>query len=52
MIAWWAWKLGELAAAIIATFLYCLDPNFLGHAALAKNDVARVLLYLTTAYAL
>ena len=52
LIGWWAWKLGGAVPAVIATFLYCLDPNFLGHAALAKNDVASALLYLAAAYAI
>ncbi|MEA2733607.1 MAG: hypothetical protein QOE14_58, partial [Humisphaera sp.] len=39
VIALWGWQLGGSAAAITATLLYCLDPNFLGHGALVKNDV-------------
>ncbi len=27
-------------AAIVASILYCLDPNLMGHAALVKNDIA------------
>ena len=27
-------------AAFVATALYCLDPNFIAHAPLVKNDVA------------
>ena len=30
--------------AIAATFLYCLDPNFLGHGPLVKNDVPLALI--------
>jgi hypothetical protein len=52
LIGWWAWKLGGGVAAVGATYLYCLDPNFLGHGALAKNDVASALMYFATAYAL
>ncbi|MGA2231228.1 MAG: hypothetical protein ABSH22_10050 [Tepidisphaeraceae bacterium] len=52
IIAVWAWELGGLVPAVAATFLYCLDPNFLGHAALIKNDVAFALFYCATAYAL
>jgi hypothetical protein len=36
----WAWKLGGAAAGVVATTLFCLDPNFLAHAPLVKNDVA------------
>jgi len=50
LIGWWAWKLGGLIPAVAATYLYCLDPNFLGHAGLTKNDVASALTYLATAY--
>ena len=39
LIAWWGWKLGGAIAAIAAATLYCLDPNFLGHGGLVKNDV-------------
>jgi hypothetical protein len=52
LIGWWAWKLGGAVAAVIATYLYCLDPNFLGQGALAKNDVASALLYAAAAYAM
>jgi hypothetical protein len=52
LIARWAWELAGPVAAVIATFLYCLDPNFLGHAALAKNDVAGALCYCAAAYAI
>lgn len=48
VIAWWAWKLAGPIAAVIATFLYCLDPNFLAHAPLIKNDVASSLLLVAT----
>lgn len=51
LIARWAWELGGTIPCIAATFLYCLDPNFLGHAALAKNDVPCALFYAATAYA-
>jgi 4-amino-4-deoxy-L-arabinose transferase-like glycosyltransferase len=39
VIAWWGWKLGGAVAALTAVTLYCLDPNFLAHAPLVKNDV-------------
>jgi hypothetical protein len=52
LIARWAWQLGGPAAAVAATFLYCLDPNFIGHAPLVKNDVAFTLFYLAGAYAI
>jgi hypothetical protein len=52
LIGRWAWELAGAVAAVAATFLYCLDPNFLGHAPLAKNDVAAALFYAATAYAL
>ena len=52
LIGCWAGRLGGPVAAVAATFIYCWDPNFLGHAALVKNDVAIALLYLATVYAL
>jgi len=39
LIAWWSWRLGGVVAAVMATFLFALDPNLLGHAPLVKNDV-------------
>jgi hypothetical protein len=51
-IAVWAWQLAGPAAAAAAAFLYCLDPNFIGHAPLAKNDVGFTLAYLAAAYAM
>ncbi len=39
LIAVWAGQLSGAVAAIAATALYALDPNFLGHAPLVKNDV-------------
>jgi hypothetical protein len=40
LIAWYAWKISGAIAALIAACLFALDPNFLGHAPLVKNDVA------------
>ncbi len=46
LIAAWSWRLARVAnvtapaAAIISCVLFCLDPNFLAHAPLVKNDVA------------
>jgi hypothetical protein len=39
LIAWWAWRLAGPMAAVVALGAYCLDPNFLAHAPLIKNDV-------------
>lgn len=36
----WGWAAAGAGGAIVATFLFCLDPNFLAHAPLVKNDVA------------
>lgn len=43
-VAWWAWRLGGGAAAIVAATLLAFDPNFLAHAPLLKNDVPITLL--------
>jgi hypothetical protein len=40
LICTWAWRLGGPVAAIVATYLFSLDPNFLAHSPLMKNDVA------------
>jgi 4-amino-4-deoxy-L-arabinose transferase-like glycosyltransferase len=37
---WWAWRLAGNLAAIVAVGALCLDPNFLAHAPLVKNDVS------------
>jgi hypothetical protein len=39
-------------AAVLATALVCLDPNFIGHASLVKNDIALSLSFTLTALAL
>lgn len=49
VLAWWSWRIAGATAAIAATALYCLDPNFLAHAPLVKNDVAISLLTLALA---
>jgi hypothetical protein len=51
LIGRWAWDLGGTASSVAATFFYCFDPNFLGHAPILKNDVGCSLFYLATAYA-
>jgi hypothetical protein len=40
LVALWSWRLAGATAAVISTALYAVDPNFLAHAALIKNDVA------------
>jgi hypothetical protein len=47
MIGWWSWRLGGPLAAVVATALFCFDPNFLAHAPLIKADVATALLLLS-----
>jgi 4-amino-4-deoxy-L-arabinose transferase-like glycosyltransferase len=39
VIGWWAWRLAGRVAGVVALAAFCLDPNFLGHAPLIKNDV-------------
>jgi hypothetical protein len=39
LICYWSWQISGPLAAIVATFLFCLDPNFLAHSSLMKNDV-------------
>lgn len=38
-IARWAWQIGGAVAAIAATAVFSLDPNFIAHGSLMKNDV-------------
>jgi hypothetical protein len=45
-IAWWAWQLGGRWSAMVATTLFCLDPNFLAHTPLVKNDVSITLAFV------
>jgi 4-amino-4-deoxy-L-arabinose transferase-like glycosyltransferase len=52
LIARWAYELGGVWASIAATALYCLDPNFLAHTALVKNDVPISLLMCALTYSL
>jgi hypothetical protein len=51
LIGRWAWRLGGTVAAVSAMFLYCFDPNFLGHAPLVKNDVPFALAFFAACYA-
>jgi dolichyl-phosphate-mannose-protein mannosyltransferase len=50
LTARWAFELGGAVAAIAAAFLFALDPSFLAHGPLVKNDVAVALLLLALAY--
>jgi hypothetical protein len=51
LVAIWAGQIGGGAAAVAAMFVFVLDPNWLGHAPLAKNDVAFALVYFAAGYA-
>jgi hypothetical protein len=51
VIAWWSWRIGGMAAAIVAAALFCLDPNMLAHAPLVKNDVSFSLAMLAVSMA-
>jgi len=44
-IAWWAWRMAGPLAAVVACGTFCLDPNFLAHAPLIKNDVPITLVF-------
>ena len=48
-IAAWGWKLGGATTALVATALYALDPNFIAHTPLVKNDVAISLCFILIA---
>jgi hypothetical protein len=49
-IAFFAWRLAGPFAGLSALTLYALDPNFLAHAALVKNDVPAAFAMLLTAW--
>lgn len=51
VIAWWSWKLAGPIAAVAACAVFCLDPNFIAHAPLVKNDVAITLITFSAAFA-
>jgi hypothetical protein len=44
--AWWGWQIAGPAAGVFACLMFCLDPNFLGHSPLVKNDVALALTFV------
>lgn len=50
LIALWSWKLSGAVAAVVATFFFAFDPNFLAHASLVKNDVMLSLVTLAMAF--
>jgi hypothetical protein len=50
LIARWAFELGGAVASVAAAFLFALDPNFLAHGPLVKNDVAVAGLLLALAH--
>lgn len=52
VLAIWASQLAGPLAAIATTFLFALDPNFLAHAPLVKNDVAAAFSFVIAAYML
>ncbi|MGD1276061.1 MAG: hypothetical protein ABR964_02410 [Tepidisphaeraceae bacterium] len=43
IIGWWAWRLAGAGAAVVAAGLFSLDPNFLAHSPLLKNDMPMTL---------
>jgi hypothetical protein len=51
MLALWSGQVAGPVAAIAATTLFALDPNFLAHAAMIKNDVAITLVGFSICYA-
>jgi hypothetical protein len=46
LITWWAWRLAGPLAGVVAAAAFCLDPNFLAHAPLVKDDVPMSLCFL------
>lgn len=52
LVGVWAWYLGGFAAAIPGVALIALDPNFLAHSPLVKNDVAFALVWFALTFGL
>ncbi len=52
LMASWSWQLGGAVAAVVATLMFTLDPNFLAHASLMKNDVVFAFALLLLSWAL
>lgn len=52
LIGWWSWRLAGAAAAVVATAFFALDPNFMAHSALVKNDVMLSLTWAALAMSL
>ncbi|HUB26150.1 MAG TPA: hypothetical protein VL992_12035, partial [Tepidisphaeraceae bacterium] len=52
LIGHWTFEVAGLVASVAAVFIICLDPNFLGHGPLLKNDVSCALTMLAAAYAI
>src|SRR5688572_14363817 len=52
LVAWWSYRLAGGTAAVAATTLYALCPNFLAHASIVKNDVPLACVLLGLSYAL
>jgi hypothetical protein len=50
LVAFWSWRLAGPLAACVACAAYCLDPNFLAHGLLIKNDVPITLLFTAIMY--
>ncbi len=52
LIAWWSWDIGGCLAALATLFVFSLDPNFLAHAPLVKNDVTFTLALVALVFAI
>jgi hypothetical protein len=50
VICVWSWRLAGPVAALVATAAYCLDPNFMAHGPLVKNDVPSAFLFTLLMY--
>jgi hypothetical protein len=51
LLAIWAWELGGPVAGVLACAFYALDPAFLGHSPLIKNDTMAAVIPFAIAYA-
>ena len=49
-VARWTWELYGVEAAIIALFLFCLDPNLIAHSSIVQTDFPFALFFFSASY--
>ncbi|MGE5216506.1 MAG: ArnT family glycosyltransferase [Chloroflexota bacterium] len=46
----WTWELYGAEAALVASFLFCFDPNVIAHSAIVQTDVPFALVFFAATY--